>query len=89
MTTPFHIRRSVHAIASKFAMPTAANHTFSSKYEQMRHWVSDPVLRDEAIEWAKGEGFQVELDEQGTAIGFSRPDVLEEPQPVRRKRYVS
>jgi hypothetical protein len=48
-----------------------ARRRFTSKREQMEYWLTDPILRPEAMAWARGQNYQLVYDEMGNPIAFT------------------
>lgn len=61
----------VSQVVNRYSMPAdRPAHVFPNKLEQMKFWLSDPVLRPEAIAWARGKGYEIICDDYGTPIDF-------------------
>lgn len=68
----FPLRPTLRRLAEQYSIPAAPlePRRFNSRLEQMRVWIADPILRAEAEVWAARNGYDVERDEYGSAIGI-------------------
>lgn len=87
---PFLVHRCVKGLGNAFSMPpSTGNHEFQTKVDQMRYWLTDPILRLEAIQWFEKAGYQPVLDETGYAIDYSLTADAEVRAESKRLRHAS
>ena len=87
---PFLVHRCVKGLSNAFTMPQGTkNHEFQTKADQMRYWLTDPILRPEAIQWFENAGYQPVLDETGYAIDYTLAVDVEVQAEARRLRHAS
>lgn len=68
-SAPEAVEIATRRIAASQSMPKPrAVQNLSSKVDQLRLWLSDPILRPEAERRARAQGYEVEYDESGMAI---------------------
>lgn len=64
----------ISVLSASYAMPQALTaRSFASKVEQMRLWMSDPILRPEAVLWFTHFGWTPIIDDYGCPIDFLPP----------------
>jgi hypothetical protein len=61
--------QSISQLSHKFTMPSAGVIVPpANRFDQMRCWLSDPILRDEAAQWAKRHDVEIVYSEYGVPI---------------------
>lgn len=68
MLPEFSPNLEISRLVQRFTMPEAKAQRSLSKFEEMREWLSDPILRPEAQAWAIRHGYELIQDEYGRAI---------------------
>lgn len=61
-------RQAIGKLVQRYTMPEARPQRSLNKFEEMREWLSDPILRPEAQAWAIRHGYELIQDEYGRAI---------------------
>jgi hypothetical protein len=86
----FLLNRVKNALVDGFTMPTGTNnHEFQTRADQMRYWLSDPILHSEAVQWFENAGYYPVLDESGYAYDYTLAPDPERQTEARRSRYAS
>lgn len=68
----FAIRREVNRMAALFSMPADTKAPApANELEQMRLWINDPILRQEAEQRAIDHGWEIIYSEYGIPIDIS------------------
>lgn len=84
----FFLRRVIPGLLRSMPSAPGAPRTFSSKAEQMRVWMQDPILRSEAASWAAAMGYELDFNEYGQPIDFQAQaefeSIDETDDPTRR-----
>ncbi len=69
-TTPEQVHPEIQRIAVSKTLTSKGERDRISKSDQLKLWFSDPILRPEAVKRARAQGYELEYDEQGVAIGL-------------------
>jgi hypothetical protein len=67
--TPEEVQPQIKRLAASKTLSSKGERDRLTKIDQLKLWLADPILRPEAVRRARAQGYELEYDEQGVAIG--------------------